>query len=69
MHASDLFRQLTLILIVKDGKQDEHQLTNPKDKNFSLYCSAKMLQLPPIILAREVVVRVITRSQSFDCFV
>ena len=31
--------------------------------------SAKLLRLPPIILARKVVVRVIDRSQSFDCFV
>ena len=31
--------------------------------------STKLLRLPPIILARKVVVRVIDRSQSFDCFV
>ena len=31
--------------------------------------SAKLLRLPPIILARKVVVRVIDRSQSFDYFV
>ena len=34
-----------------------------------IHCSAKMLRLSPIILARKVVVRVIDRSQSFDCFV
>ena len=31
--------------------------------------SAKLLRLSPMILARKVVVRVIGRSQSFDCFV
>ena len=44
-----------------------YQLTNPKDKNF--HYSAKMLRLPLIILACKVVVRVIDRSQSFDCVV
>ena len=53
----------------KDGKQDEHQLTNPKDENLSLQCQnvAASSENPGKEGSRPC--NLIDRSQSFDCFV